>query len=205
VLENVGIIFLIGLLAIASPGPDFFIILRSSLAGRRAAFWTATGVLLGCLLQISACVFGISVVLKENERLFQAVKWLGALYLIYLGAKALASAFRKTPSVPITTSDEVPKTHSYFRQGLLCNLLNPKFTLFLLSVFAQFTGTQTSAGERVLYGLTLWVQSIVYWYALVALLQGHKVQRAVAKSARYADPILGIVLAGLGIRILIAS
>lgn len=167
---------------------------------------TATGLITGCFIQIGACVLGISVLLQQNASVFQFVRSLGALYLIYLGAKALLSLLRRSQTVlaNLGTGGELTSKSGYW-EGLLCNLLNPKFTLFLLSVFTQFTGPDTGWVERLIYGATLWLQAVAYWYLFAWLLQGQPVQKAVTRFGRVVDPVLGVLLAALGIRILIAG
>ncbi len=197
-------IFLIGLVALASPGPDMFFILRSSMQGPLGGIKAMAGILTGCLCQISACILGISVLLKQNETVFRYVRWAGAVYLIYLGLKILLTTWkrRKAELVVIPGTEALP-SESYFRDGFFCNLLNPQYTLFLVSLFAQFTGPQTPIHQRALYGVVLWFQAAVFWIGLVFVLQSHRIQPLLCRALRVADPILGVLLSALGIRIIV--
>lgn len=204
-IQNAITIFLIGLVAIISPGPDFFLVLRNSFKGQRAALKTVSGIVVGCFLQIVACVLGLSVLLQQNPLLFKVVKWLGAGYLVYLGLKSLHGFFSTKKTSPTITLEPARDSMSFFREGLFCNFLNPKFSLFLISLFAQFTTPFTPVSERVLYGATLWVQAVLYWYTLALALQTSRVQPIVTRFGKFADPALGVILAGLGLRILVAG
>ncbi|HXN35772.1 MAG TPA: LysE family translocator, partial [Opitutaceae bacterium] len=80
------------MLAVASPGPDFAMVVRQSLAhGRRAAVWTSIGVGTAILVHVTYAVLGIGILLRTTPAAFMAVKLAGAAYLAWIGAKALMS------------------------------------------------------------------------------------------------------------------
>jgi len=81
---------LIHLLAVASPGPDFAIVVRESVGyGRRAGLFTAVGVGTGILVHVTYSLLGIGLIVSQSIVLFNALKWLAAAYLLYIGIKAL--------------------------------------------------------------------------------------------------------------------
>ena len=81
---------LVHMLAVASPGPDFAIVLRESVSnGRHAGIWTALGVGSGILLHVGYCLLGIGLIVSQSIVLFNLLKWLAAAYLIYIGIRAL--------------------------------------------------------------------------------------------------------------------
>ena len=100
------------MLAVASPGPDFAMVLRQSLAhGRRAAIWTSIGIGSAILLHVTYAVLGIGILLRESPFLFTAVKFLAAAYLAWIGAKALRTKPRREmPGAPAGAEARVAAT-----------------------------------------------------------------------------------------------
>ncbi len=92
-----------------------------------------------------------------------------------------------------------------FLEGLSCNLLNPKATLFFLSVFTQMIDPGTPIQEQAVYGLVLVVWGIVYWSLLVLFVQHPIVQRGIASSGKAIDKIFGGILIALGLRVALAD
>ena len=124
---------LVHLLAVASPGPDFAIVLRESVSnGRHAGIWTALGVGSGILLHVGYCLLGIGLIVSQSIVLFNLLKWLAAAYLIYIGIRALQARPADPASAelaPLTTRSP----RAAFARGFVTNGLNPKATLFFLS------------------------------------------------------------------------
>ncbi|MCY4017385.1 MAG: LysE family transporter, partial [Gammaproteobacteria bacterium] len=83
------------LFAVASPGPDFAVVLRQSVnGGTRAGLWTSAGVGTGIFLHIAYCLLGVALLLSRVDWLFTLVKWLAAAYLAWLGLQSLFNAWR---------------------------------------------------------------------------------------------------------------
>ena len=79
--------------AVASPGPDFAVVLKQSVQqGRRNALWTSAGVGGAILLHIAYCVMGVALILSQSPSLFMALKYVAGAYLAYLGIQALRAA-----------------------------------------------------------------------------------------------------------------
>jgi threonine/homoserine/homoserine lactone efflux protein len=90
-------VFLVGCLAVMSPGPNMAMALKNSLAhSRRAGVSTAAGLALGDAMHVSYCLVGIAVVISRSILLFDAIKWVGAAYLVYVGVRSLRAS-RHTP------------------------------------------------------------------------------------------------------------
>ena len=127
---------LIHLLAVASPGPDFAIVVRESVAhGRRAGTWTALGVGAGIFVHVAYSLLGIGLIVSQSIMLFNALKWAAAAYLLYIGIKAL----RAKPADPVAAEASLMagerSPRGAFVTGFVTNGLNPKATLFFLSLF----------------------------------------------------------------------
>ena len=83
-------VFVVAGLAMVSPGPNYAVTLKSSLLGsRRAGLWSAVGVAAGNLLRVVLSLLRLAVIVSRSVLLFNALKWVGAAYLIYIGLRAL--------------------------------------------------------------------------------------------------------------------
>ncbi|GGL91804.1 lysine transporter LysE [Streptomyces fumigatiscleroticus] len=170
------------LVAYAVPGPDFLVVVRSaaehSSKGRAAALGAQTGL---CVHMLAAAV-GLSVVAARSPLVYQAVKLLGAAYLVYLGIRAVlavrrAGRERSTGRGASHTALSRPPAEdvsagrrwwSGFSQGFLTNVLNPKAALFFLSILPQFVHGDGSATRQIfLLGILDVLIGIVYWFTLV--------------------------------------
>ena len=119
------------------PGPDTLYIVGRSLAqGRRAGFVSVLGVSSGILVHTTAAAFGLSAVLLTSAFAFTAVKWGGAMYLVYLGIQMFRSGGSKADVPPAPT--EEGNVWKIYRQGLATNVLNPKVALFFMAFLPQF-------------------------------------------------------------------
>ena len=127
------------LFAVMSPGPDFALIIRQSFCyDRKISIITSIGIGIGILLHISLCITGISIIISKSIYLFNIIKISGGLYLIFLGLKSLL----KKPPANLEGRLEPPKDKpnkvNAFSEGLFTNILNPKATLFFLSLYSSF-------------------------------------------------------------------
>jgi len=120
-----------------TPGADTLYILTRSIAqGSRAGLMSVAGIMSGCVVHVLAAAFGLSLILSTSAVAFFLVKWAGALYLIFLGIKALISS---TPAFEARVSRFTHKDlFTIYKQGVITNVLNPKVALFFLSFLPQF-------------------------------------------------------------------
>lgn len=181
-----------------TPGPDMALVLRNGVAsGPRAAWLTGLGCCTGIAVHASAAVLGLSAILAASATAFTVVKLLGAGYLVYLGAKMLWSARRGVVA-------ELPpaRARAPYRQGLLCNLLNPKIALLFLTLLPQFVGAREPrlATSAELAAVFLVIAAL--WWSAFAVLVG-VIGRALtrARVRQVLDGLTGAVLIGLGLRV----
>jgi threonine/homoserine/homoserine lactone efflux protein len=116
------------------PGPDFAVATRNTLVGgRRRGSWTALGVSSSNLTQGTAAAAGLGALIVRVQPLFEAVKWAGVGYLVYLGAQAIRSAVRG--EYPLVGGDEPGRRDGLngWRQGFTSNITNPKVLVFYLA------------------------------------------------------------------------
>ena len=119
---------LIHLLAVASPGPDFAVVVRESVThGRRAGTWTAFGVGTAIFLHVGYSLLGIGLIVSQSIMLFNALKWAAAAYLVYIGFKALrARPAAAGEAIQVSTVERTPR--AAYIAGFMTNGLNPKAT-----------------------------------------------------------------------------
>jgi threonine/homoserine/homoserine lactone efflux protein len=138
---------------ILAPGPDMlYVITRGMTQGRRAGMISAVGVICGILVHTTAAAFGLTLILQTSASAFLILKYLGAVYLIYLGVKT----WRDKSSFSLQTSAPGISFRRVFWQGVLSNVLNPKIAIFFLAFLPQFVdkGSRDVSTQMVILGLT---------------------------------------------------
>ncbi|WP_263262699.1 LysE family transporter [Pseudomonas sp. RIT-PI-S] len=192
----------IHLLAVASPGPDFAVVVRESVThGRRAGTWTALGVGSAIFLHVGYSLLGIGLIVSQSIVLFNALKWLAAAYLLYIGFKALrARPAGAQPSEAVAVPQgRAPK--AAYVAGFMTNGLNPKATLFFLSLFTVVINPHTPLAVQAAYGVYLAVATAA-WFCLVArLFSNARVRAGFARIGHWFDRTMGAVLIALGVKI----
>ena len=119
-----------------TPGPNMSLILASTLSsGLRAGLVTLTGTTTGLALLVGAATAGMSSVMVLMSEWFDVIRWIGALYLVYLGARQLWLFRRRAAGIAAPARAVGPNL--YF-EGLLVSLSNPKVLLFLGAFLPQF-------------------------------------------------------------------
>lgn len=191
---------LIHLLAVASPGPDFAVVVRESVAqGRRAGLFTALGVGLGIFVHVGYSLLGIGLVVSQSILLFNLLKWAAAAYLLYIGIRALRA--RPAPAVADIEPVVVGSARNAFVRGFVTNGLNPKATLFFLSLFTVVIDPHTPLVIQAAYGVYL-ACATAAWFCLVAMLFSHaRVRAGFARMGHWFDRAMGGVLIALGVRL----
>jgi threonine/homoserine/homoserine lactone efflux protein len=123
-----------------TPGPDSTLVFAQSLRhGARGGLVASVGVIIGCLIHVTAASVGLSALLAASAAAFNAVKWVGAAYLAFIGVRAILAAGRA--SVAAVAEPETLRTSSVFWTGFLTNVLNPKVAVFFLAFLPQFVSS----------------------------------------------------------------
>lgn len=193
---------LVHLLAVASPGPDFAIVVRESVSsGRHTGIWTAIGVGSGILLHVTYSLLGIGLIVSQSIVLFNLLKWLAAAYLIYIGMRAL----RAKPADPAQAETQLamapPSARGAFVRGFVTNGLNPKATLFFLSLFTLVISPHTPLWIQAGYGVYLAVATALWFCAVALLFSQQRVRNGFARMGHWFDRTMGAVLVALGVKV----
>ena len=137
-------ILLIHFLAVISPGPDFFMAIKNSLTySRKIGIFTAVGFGLGIGVHVFYSIAGVALLISESIVIFSIIKYLGVAYLLYIGVKSLLAKPTYLQIEKQKHKKEVTPIKAIF-QGFLTNVLNPKATLFFLSLFTLVITPETS-------------------------------------------------------------
>lgn len=193
-LSIVGVMWL----CMLSPGPDMALVMRNTLrAGRWAGAATALGVMTGNLVHIGYAALGLGYLVANNRLVYDALRYAGAAYLIYLGIQCVRSAFQPRGEL----LESAARNGSAYRQGVFNNLLNPKGALFYLGVFATLITPATPLLQTLAMIAAMIATSAVFWALFVWLLQLPSVRVAIARAARPVDAAFGILLIVLALRV----
>lgn len=172
-MENYWLFIFMCVMLIILPGPDTAIITRNTISNRKAAGMKTTfGTLTALLIHTLAAVFGLSALIVKSAFLFSILKYVGAIYLIYLGCKSIIYILKKHPQ-PSHDSNQADKYNnvSFYRQGFLTNLLNPKVAVFFLTFLPQFAGKGDNAFfEFLALGLTYTVLTLIWFIFYIYLI-----------------------------------
>lgn len=182
-----------------SPGPSLAVVLRHTLRGGRvhgatAAVAHSIGIGVYAFLAMS----GLAVLITASPDVFRTFQWAGAAYLAWLGIKGLMAR----------PAQEGELTHpggsgSAARDGFLVAFLNPKIAVFLIALFSQVVGPDTSWLERGVYAATAWLIDML-WYLLVAwLFSNPRWLGSLQRHAVWFERAFGLVLLALAARLVL--
>ena len=194
------------LLAVASPGPDFAIVLKQSLThGRRTAVWTSVGVGAAILLHVAYSLLGLGLLIRSSELWFNVVKYAGAAYIAWLGVQSLRARPREANAASNANTAPAPTTHGAFATGFFTNALNPKVTLFFISLFVLVVNPQTPKWIQAGYGL--WMSLVTMaWFSLVSVLfTRDDVRGRFLRHGHWIDRALGVVFLAFAGSLVFAS
>jgi RhtB (resistance to homoserine/threonine) family protein len=198
------------LLAVASPGPDFAIVLKQSLAhGRRPAIWTSFGVAAAILLHVTYSLLGLGLLIRGSPVWFNAVKYIGAAYIAWLGVQSLRAKPRAEEVIDRNDqAGAAPRRaldRGAFATGFFTNALNPKVTLFFISLFVLIVDPRTPKFVQAIYGAWM-AMATAGWFCLVAVLFTRtEVRRTFLLHGHWIDRTLGVVFLGFAVSLALAT
>jgi threonine/homoserine/homoserine lactone efflux protein len=194
-----GLFVVAAIVLLLTPGPAvLYIVTRSVEQGRVAGLVSALGVHVGTLVHVAAAALGVSALLVSSALAFDIVKYLGAVYLIYLGIRKLLGRDQTATGQALA-----PRSlRRLFGQGVVVNVLNPKTALFFLAFLPQFVDVSKGA-----VGLQILVLGLIFvalgvmsdgLYAVAAGAAGAWLKRdnRILRAERY---VSGSVFVGLGV------
>ncbi|MGP3961576.1 LysE family translocator [Nonomuraea sp. 3N208] len=188
-----------------TPGLDTALILRTSLvAGRRSAWGVTLGIQLGTLIWGVMTAAGLSALLAASQPAYNALRWAGAAYLVWMGLRMLLARHDYAQELPERQQED--GFGRAFGRGLTTNLLNPKVGAFYVAMLPQFIPDEAPhavmglllAGVHVAEGL-VWSAALIGFASLMSgFLRSPGVRR-------FLDRLTGVVIVGFGVRLAVSD
>ena len=187
-----------------SPGADFVMVTRNSIFySRSAGLYSALGVSLAIWIHVAYSIAGLAVIISNSIFLFSMIKYLGAAYLIYIGWKT----FNSHSKLDITEKGEKINLSRFsaFKVGFITNALNPKTTIFFLSIFTQVVNPETPIMLQVLYGAIISITHLL-WFGSVAIFLTQPVfLKRFYDYKVHIEKAVGVMLMGFGLKIAVTN
>jgi len=205
---------------VASPGPDFAIVLHQSVRrGRRAAVFTSMGIAAGIFVHVAYSLFLPDWLRREHPVVLGVVKYFCAAYLAWVGARMFMAtlsahtanaAFSPAAGDACATGAAALSPDSdfcAFRRGLFVNLLNPKVALFFLTGFTNpaIIAPACPLAHRAIYGCWMALATAVWFVCVSCFFSEPRVARVFARFAVWLDRVMGVALVALAVLLAVSS
>ncbi|AIM19810.1 threonine export protein RhtC [Serratia sp. OLHL2] len=194
---------LVHLIALMSPGPDFFFVSQTAASrSRREAMMGVVGISLGIVVWAGVALMGLHLILQKMAWLHQIIMVGGGIYLCWMGWQLLRSARAQQAQPAAEAQVALPKAGRSFIRGFLTNLSNPKAVIYFGSVFSLFVGDSVGAGAR--WGLFLLIVAETFvWFSLVAVVFAlPAMRRGYQRLAKWIDGVAGVLFTGFGLHLI---
>ena len=190
------------LLLLFLPGPgNLALISSASRGGMAGGLASVFGLLVGDQILLWLTVAGLAAVLKAHPTLFQALQWMGAAYLAWLGYRMMVSKPGEGPRVEITPG-------RYFRETMFITLLNPKAIMFYFAFFPQFIDPVNHQGWVTFAVMAGTIAGLGFVYCLGVVLVAHHMAQRIRAAPMFANTLqklAGICLIGFGFKMVLAK
>ncbi|AIR60257.1 threonine export protein RhtC [Klebsiella sp. Ap-873] len=196
---------LVHIVALMSPGPDFFFVSQTAVSrSRKEAMMGVLGITAGVMVWAGVALLGLHLILEKMAWLHNIIMVGGGLYLCWMGYQMLRGAFKKEVKGEETPKVELASGGKSFVKGLLTNLANPKAIIYFGSVFSLFVGDNVGSAER--WGLFVLIAIETFaWFTIVASLFAlPKMRRGYQRLAKWIDGMAGALFTGFGIHLIIS-
>ena len=200
----------IAALVVISPGPATFLVLKNTpTLGRRAGLLNTAGIVAALLTHATLSLIGVSAAILASPTAFHAVKLMGAAYLLYLGAAALRDSWQGmdfSARLDLRSRKAHVSTAKAFSEGWLVNILNPKPSMFYLSIFPQFIDPSQPFLAQGLLLVGIHGTICVTWFSFVVVaIERIRMMLRRPKIWRSIKGATGLILIGLATRLAAVS
>ncbi|PKH08022.1 LysE family transporter [Moritella sp. Urea-trap-13] len=174
--------------ALASPGPDFALVVKlASQESRKTAIASAVGISIAILIHTILSLTGVSLIIKSSQTLYMIVQMLGASYLAWMGFGAVKGALQHWKA-RVSVDSNTPKLNQLtptqgFMQGLWTNLLNPKAMVFFIILFSAMITPDVSLMTKLMATVIMLVLSLIWFVFIALILSKPIIQQRVIKAA----------------------
>ncbi|MGP9421358.1 threonine export protein RhtC [Ewingella sp. AOP9-I1-14] len=199
---------MVHLIALMSPGPDFFFVSQTAASrSRKEAMMGVVGISLGIVVWAGVALMGLHLILQKMAWLHDVITIGGGIYLCWMGWQLLKSARAKKQAgveAEVEKPVQLPARGRTFMRGFLTNLSNPKAVIYFGSVFSLFVGDDVGSGER--WGLFILIIAETFaWFSVVAMVFAMPVmRRGYQRLAKWIDGVAGVLFTGFGIHLIIS-
>ncbi|WP_371193195.1 LysE family translocator [Glaciecola sp. SC05] len=191
--------------AVASPGPDFAVVMKQSLQqGRKIGIITSLGVGSAILLHVAYSILGVSLLIKATPWIYNALIYAAALYLVWMGIGGLRSGATSGKDSAIKDVSAQSAVRAFI-VGFITNGLNPKATLFFFTLYTLAIPAESTLVAKSIYGVYL-ALATGCWFVLVSVLVSHqRVRRAYVSHGYIFDRVMGAVLIVMAIILVVTQ
>ena len=183
------------------PGPgNLALITSTGKGGLRGGFASIFGLIAGDQVLMWAAVAGVAALLSAWPPAFNAVQWLGAAYLAWLGLRMILAKAGDKPVLHI-------KPHHYFKQSLVITLLNPKAIVFYMAFFPLFVDPARHQGLLTFGVMAATIAALTFLYGLIVVLLTHRLAERLRASPAISNAlqkVAGVFLIGFGVKLALA-
>ncbi|HBS6073340.1 TPA: threonine export protein RhtC [Klebsiella aerogenes] len=196
---------LVHIIALMSPGPDFFFVSQTAVSrSRKEAMMGVLGITGGVMVWAGVALLGLHLIIEKMAWLHTLIMVGGGLYLCWMGYQMLRGALKKNDIVTAEPQVELARSGRSFLKGLLTNLANPKAIIYFGSVFSLFVGDNIGAGARWGIFLLIVLETLAWFTIVASLFALPKMRRGYQLMAKWIDGIAGTLFAGFGIHLIIS-
>ena len=202
---NFEVFLLTGILMNLIPGADtMYIVGRSISQGTRAGIYSVFGIITGSLVHTLFVACGLSIILTKSIVLFNTIKIIGVIYLVYLGIKMILDK----SNIGFEASSNKLNLRKIYIQGLLTSLTNPKVSLFFLALLPQFVNPSNGhvGLQMLILGIVFLVQALIL-FSLISIFAS-KVRKVIIGKpaiAKRLNMVQGVLFTFIGIQIALSK
>lgn len=196
---------MVHLIALMSPGPDFFFVSQTAVSrSRKEAMMGVLGITAGVMVWAGVALLGLHLILEKMAWLHNIIMVGGGLYLCWMGYQMLRGALKKSEATEGEPKVELAHGGKSFLKGLMTNLANPKAIIYFGSVFSLFVGDSIGAAERWGIFLLIIVETFAWFTVVASLFALPSMRRGYQRMAKWIDGVAGTLFAGFGIHLIIS-
>ncbi|MBY4678093.1 LysE family translocator [Marinobacterium arenosum] len=178
------------------PGANTAVVLRNTLNGsQRDGMITALGLATALAIHVSLSIVGLAAIISETPSLYQAIRWLGSAYLLYMGVTYMLTK----PAAD--GNGGASRSRNPFLSGLMVSLFNPKVLIMFVALFSQILQQEQSWSLKLLYGVTPVVMEFTWLTLIITLLTRPSVQQGLQRVRNRLERTIGAALVLLGIKL----
>lgn len=195
-------IILVCTLGAMSPGPSLAVVIKHSImTGRKAGYYAAVSHGLGIGLYALATALGLSILIQQNQMLFNLVQSMGCLFLLHLSFKLIRSFGVDEEAVADSTT---MSSHWHaIRDGFLIAVINPKILIFFTALFSQFVRLESGFGEKLGLAFVASVVDILWYLCVATMVASSTPAKKFTSGSRWMNLFFGLILAAVALRFLV--